>query len=452
MFCIIVLDCLPVERTAIMAKHLSLSERAFIERALVHEKSFAEIAKQLNRSATTISREVKSHRVFVQRFRDDKNDCILYHSCLRRNLCPTESIYSCIDRCKFCQEYDCRELCSGYQSPHCPKLEKPPYVCTGCEQQKTCKRNHAYYTAHRANAAYKKELRDARIGIRTTPERLVEIGELLTPLVAKGQSINHILATHKEEIGLSEKTIYNYIDANAFSVKNIDLPKKVAYRQRKTKPILTKMEYKFRRGRTYEAFNEFLEMNPGISVVEMDTVKSARGCKKMLLTMIFRNSNFMLVFLMKDGTQESVLAVFDYLTEKLGLEAFRALFPVILTDNGVEFKDPDQLEHAPNNCPRTKIFYCDPQASWQKPHVEKNHVLLRRILPKGTSFKDLTKAQVALVTSHINSVARELFDNQTPFDLFVGENEKKLLELLDLSPIAPDEVYLKPALLKTKPN
>ena len=96
--------------------------------------------------------------------------------------------------------------------------------------------------------------------------------------------------------------------------------------------------------------------------------------------------------------------------------------------------------------------YCDPQASWQKPHVEKNHVLLRRILPKGTSFKDLTKAQVALATSHINSVARELFDNQTPFDLFVGENEKKLLELLDLSPIAPDEVYLKPALLKTKPN
>ena len=62
----------------------------------------------------------------------------------------------------------------------------------------------------------------------------------------------------------------------------------------------------------------------------------------MLLTMIFRNSNFMLVFLMKNGTQESVLAVFDYLTEKLGLETFRALFPVILTDNGVEFKDPDQ--------------------------------------------------------------------------------------------------------------
>ena len=452
MFCIIVLDCLPAEGTAIMAKHLSLSERAFIERALVHEKPFADIAKALNRSATTISREVRNHRVFVHRWRDDKNDCLAYQTCLRRNLCPTETIYSCIDRCKFCREYDCRTLCPSYQSPHCPKLEKPPYVCTGCEKQKSCKRNHAYYTAHRANAAYKKELRDARIGIRTDPERLLEIGELLSPLIAKGQSLNHILATHKDEIGLSEKTIYNYIDANVFSVKNIDLPKKVVYRQRKTKPVLTKKEYQCRRGRTFEDFSQYVEDHPGISVVEMDTVKSARGCKRTLLTFVFRNTNFMLVFLLKDGTQTSVLAVMDFLSDRLGLDTFRALFPVILTDNGVEFQNPDELEHTPNNCQRTRIFYCDPQASWQKPHVEKNHVLLRRIIPKGTSFKELTKAQVTLATNHVNSVARELFDNKTPFEIFIGENEKKLLDLLDLSPVPPDEVCLKPALLKRKPN
>ena len=452
MSCIIVLDCLPAERTAIMAKHLSLSERALIERALVLGKSFSEIAASLTRSPSTIAREVKNHRVFVSRWRDDKNDCLTYSTCLKRNLCPTETKDSCIDRCKFCREYDCRKLCSSYQSPHCEKLEKPPYVCTGCEKQKNCKKNHAYYSAHRANAAYKKELRDARIGIRTDPKRLLEIGELLSPLIAKGQSLNHILSTHREEIGLSEKTIYNYIDANAFSVKNIDLPKKVVYRQRKQKPVLTKLEYKCRRGRTFEDFSQYVEDHPGISVVEMDTVKSARGCKKTLLTFVFRNTNFMLVFLLKDGTQESVLAVFDYLTDRLGLDVFRALFPVILTDNGVEFKDPDELEHTPNNCQRTKIFYCDPQASWQKPHVEKNHVLLRRIIPKGTSFKELTKAQVTLATNHVNSVARELFNNKTPFEIFIGENEKKLLDLLDLSPVPPDEVCLKPALLKRKTN
>ena len=72
MSCIIVLDCLPAERTAIMAKHLSLSERALIERALVLGKSFSEIAASLERSPSTISREVKNHRVFVSRWRDDK--------------------------------------------------------------------------------------------------------------------------------------------------------------------------------------------------------------------------------------------------------------------------------------------------------------------------------------------------------------------------------------------
>ncbi len=71
-----------------MAKHLSLSERAFIERALVHEKSFADIAKVLNRSASTISREVKNHRVFVHRRRDDKNDCIAFNIFYRYAFLP----------------------------------------------------------------------------------------------------------------------------------------------------------------------------------------------------------------------------------------------------------------------------------------------------------------------------------------------------------------------------
>ena len=73
------------------------------------------------------------------------------------------------------------------------------------------------------------------------------------PLVNKGQSIHHIFATHSDEIGLSEKTIYNYIDQNAFHVRNIDLPRKVRYRQRQNRPheVLMKMDYQYRKGRTY---------------------------------------------------------------------------------------------------------------------------------------------------------------------------------------------------------
>lgn len=431
-----------------MSKHLSLSDRILIEKFLHHDYTFASMARKLDRSPTTISREVKRYRVFSSRFSTIRdNDCTEYQSCIRNNLCKVDK-FGCFIRCKLCNDMDCRTICPSYVSTHCEKLDKPPYVCTACPKEKTCKKNHAYYSAHRANAEYLQTLKNSRSGIRTSPERLMEISDILSPLILKGQSINHIFAYHGEEIGLSEKTIYNYIDMNAFSVKNMDLPKKVVYRQRRPKKVLTKLEYQYRKGRTYDCFNSFIAENPSLNIVEMDTVKGARGKGKVLLTMIFRNSSFMLMFLMPDGTQESVTAVFDMLTEKLGLKIFRKLFGVILTDNGVEFKNPIALEHAPNGAHRTRIFYCDPQASWQKPHVEKNHTLLRRIIPKGTSFNPFSQKDITVASCHVNSVARELLGNKTPFEMLKGKEYEKLLALLELTPVPPDSVILKPTLLK----
>lgn len=105
-------------------------------------------------------------------------------------------------------------------------------------------------------------------------------------------------------------------------------------------------------------------------VVEMDTVKGVREQGKRLLTMIFRKNNVMLLFLMPDGKAESVKRVFDYLETGLGIEVFRRLFPVVLTDNGSEFKKIDELELTTDEdgflIYRTSLYYCDPMASWQK--------------------------------------------------------------------------------------
>lgn len=434
-----------------MAKHLSLSERTTIERALILGSSFKNIGMMLGRSPTTISREVKNNRVFVNRITGARNDCTNFNKCLHKNLCPEETKYSCFSRCKFCDRCKCTEICKDYESSLCENLNDPPYVCNNCVMEKSCKKQHAYYSAHKANAAYEKQLSESRKGIRTPPEKLAEIDELISPLIRKGQSLNHILSNHGTEIGLSEKTLYNYVNANVFKAKDIHLPKKVSYRPRKNdRPVLTHLEYKYRRGREWDAFQKYMELHPDAQVVEMDTVKGARGSKKVLLTFIFSKSNFMIAFLLKDGSKRSVLSVFDFLTENLGLTAFRKLFPVILTDNGVEFKDPMSLEYSASNARRTNIFYCDPQASWQKPHIEKNHVELRKILPKGTSFSKLTGGDVSLLLSHINSESREVLQNKSPFSLFTGENEKKLLNLLHLSPVPADEVTLSPRLLNLR--
>ncbi|MBR0469272.1 MAG: IS30 family transposase [Mogibacterium sp.] len=433
-----------------MAKQLSLSERIVIERMITQDFTFATIARHLNRSATTISREVRNHRGFVDRFTPEgKNDCVNKYTCLRNNLCDDAPIHGCyFQRCKSCPDHICREICDAYVSEHCPLLDKPPYVCTNCKQRKGCKHIHAYYTAHRAHAEYSKQLSSSRSGIRRSREELAAMGRIVEPLIRQGQSPAHICATHADELGISERTLYNYIESRAFNVGNLDLPKKVAYRRRRQKKSLTRFEYKYRIGRTYEDFKSFIRANPELPVAEMDTVKGSRVKGKVLLTMIFRKSSFMLIFLMPDGTQESVISIFDALAGLLGTELFNRLFPVILTDNGVEFKDVLSLEYGPDGLPRTRLFYCDPQASWQKPQVENNHKLIRRILPKGKSLTPLSSSDVLLITRHINSVIRENLGNRTPFDLMVSEDEKKLLSLLQLQPIPPDEVVLRPALIK----
>ena len=71
-----------------MSNHLSLSERAYIEKCLVHDKSFAQIARDLHRSPSTIAREVLKYRVFVDKQYDKSSrSCVHYHSCTRHRLC-----------------------------------------------------------------------------------------------------------------------------------------------------------------------------------------------------------------------------------------------------------------------------------------------------------------------------------------------------------------------------
>ncbi|MFQ6931421.1 MAG: hypothetical protein ACLRR3_10345 [Eubacterium sp.] len=98
----------------------------------------------------------------------------------------------------------------------------------------------------------------------------------------------------------------------------------------------------------------------------MDTVKGSRDAGKCLMTLLFRNSSFMLIFLLPSCTQKAVSDVFDWLYEILGRRTFMKTFRIILTDNGPEFKDPWSIEQDKNGKQRTKVFYCDPYASNQK--------------------------------------------------------------------------------------
>lgn len=75
-----------------MSKHLTLSDRAIIKKNILHKICLFRTLPRLHRSPSTISREVKNHRCFVNGYRYSYNPCINYRSCIRRNLCDGRNL------------------------------------------------------------------------------------------------------------------------------------------------------------------------------------------------------------------------------------------------------------------------------------------------------------------------------------------------------------------------
>ena len=303
-----------------------------------------------------------------------------------------------------------------------------------------------YYRSKVADATYRDNLSASRKGLGVSQSELTHIDQIVSPLVLRGQSLAHIHANHEDEIGVSQRTLYNYFDLNLFEARNIDLRRKVRFRPRRKKRVTPK-DTKCRLGRTYEDFELFLRDHPDTPVVEMDTVEGEKG-GKVLLTLFFRNCSLMLAVLMDACSQKCVKSAIDTIYSALGHQVFKDCFPVILTDNGSEFKDPWTIECDKNGNHRTRVFYCDPLASHQKARIERNHEYIRYILPKGKSFDLLTQEKVELMINHINSATRASINGTTPFKLAQLLMNSAFLESLSLNEIDPDEVHLQPALLK----
>ena len=429
---------------------MDLTDRIAIETGLCRGESFKRIAKRICRHPSTVAHEVLENRTHIKATYYADKDCKWVRQCAVTGLCGADES-GCRRRCKYCKGFDCTAACERYVSVACPKPCKPPYVCNTCKHRKLCIKDKYVYTAAYADAAVCRRRSDSRRGIRLNAEQKEFVDQLVTRLVKKGQPLTHIYAEHEAEMPISLRSLYNYIDAGELTIKNIDLRRKTGYRSRKKKVKEFSKGFAnqaYREGRTYEDFECFMK-HSGLSVVEMDTVKGVRARGKRLLTMIFRDNSIMLMFLLPDGKAESVKRVFDFLERGLGLERFVRLFPVFLTDNGSEFKRPGDLEFTEDFIIRTDVFYCDPMASWQKPHIEKNHEFIRYVIPRGKSLNPYEQEDITLLMNHINSTRRPSLGNKAPYELINEEDEDMwaLFELLKMDLIPPDEVHLMPDLL-----
>lgn len=386
-------------------KHIRLEDRIAIETYLKYGITISNIAKRIGKDRTTVAKEIKLHR---------------FHT--------------------------------GHGKELCQKLKASPYVCNGCERQPICRLYKFVYSGSVAQSEYNKTLKSARAHLRISKEDIQRINDIVSPLmIEKHHSVNQVYINHPEALPFCKSTFYRYIDCGILEVKNIDLARKVRYKIKKEyKHDRGVRNPKIRVGRFYRDFKDFIENNPDTEIVEMDTVIGTAGGKggNCFLTLFWRKSNLMKIILLPYKKIKYVTEAFISLREKLG-DDFRSVFPVILTDNGVEFDDPQSIEFSHiTGIKETSLFYCDPNCSWQKGGIERNHEFIRYILPKGTSFAGLTQKDCDVITNNINSIPRVSLNGYTPYEaalIFLG---KEKMDRLNLKQIPRDEVNLSIKIIK----
>lgn len=386
-------------------KHMTLDDRIEIQECLNKGMTFKAIAQRIEKDQTTVSKEVKRHgKVHANGF--------------------TKT-----DEC-------------------CPKLLKAPFVCNGCPKRNhsNCRYPRRIYHAKTAQQEYESVLVESREGIPLTKEEFYKTEQIISSAVKSGQNVYH--AIQANNLSVSKTTVYRHIECGYYTISKIDLPRAAKFKPRKEQ----KGEYVpkgVKIGRSFEDFMLYLEETPSTNYVEMDTVIGRIG-GKVIMTFQFVNVDFMFGLLLDNKTAAEAASKIRALKERLCAYElkFGEVFPVLLTDNGGEFSDVFAFENGLDEQPETKMFFCDPNAPYQKPHVENNHTLFRGIVETGTSFDDWTQDNVNLIFSHINAVKRKQFNGKSSYDMFSFTYSKELSDALGISFVAPKDVIQTSKLLK----
>ena len=383
-------------------KHLTLSDRNDIQLGLERGETFKAIGQLILKDPTTVSKEVKRNK----QIRDSTS-----------NNLP------------------------------CPLLNKATFVCNGCPKRR---QNRGYqkifYLAKQAQKQYEQTLVEAREGTPLNSQTFWDMDKIISDGIKKGQHIYHILKTHN--LDASSSTLYRYIRKGYLSIAPIDLARAVKFKERR-KSKLPSIPKEAKKGRSYEDFQNYLALHQLDSWLEMDTVMGRMG-GKVLLTFNLSFCNFIFARLLDNKTALEVTKHLYKIKNTLHQadKHFFQLFPVILTDNGGEFARVDDIEMDVRG--ESKLFFCDPNRSDQKGRIEKNHTLIRDILPKGTSFDNLTQEDINLVCSHVNSVKRAALNEKSAYELFVFTYGEEIPKLLGISKIPAEDVCQSSKLLQHK--
>lgn len=422
--------------------HIDFEMRVSIENYVIEGRTLAYMSRELDIDATSISRELKRNR------RSDgfsssaslRNRCAHRKSCSRRRICDPDCPRKCSSCAMMCREGGCPD----WEPAACRRTARAPWVCNGCPERPRCPLERFTYSARVAQAKADARLSESRQGVDMTGHEMAFLAAAVREGLERGQSVHHVFAS-RDDLPCSERSFYRHVENEAIDVSKMELRKKVRYRKRKrTRPA----------GRDTGAFEgrshaDYLALDAELraTAVQMDCVEGAEGDSQAILTLHFVAIRFQIYILLERKDSAHVVAALDWLEGLLGgPAAFRRVFGLILADRGTEFSDVAGMERGG----RCSVYFTDPMRADQKGGCEKNHVELRKIIPKGTSIDGLGLDPWIMggICSHANSSLRLSIGDASPAALAEVCLPRRLLDGLGVRRVAPAEVETRPELIE----
>ena len=371
-------------------KHLTFEQRKVISNGISHKYKLKEIAEALGYDPTSISKEVKRNR---------------------------------------------EQITIGKNVTDCNKINRWPFVCTGCNKRynNQCCFTKYKYDAKKAQDKADINLVNSRKGIDITSEEFQKLDKIVKDGVNDKKSIYQITIENKDEIDKSVTTIYRYVNKGYLTTKRMDLPYAITYKKRNHNKKYEYSENKKidRTGHTYIDYLAYIHKHPRIYVWQLDFLGSIKTDNNNILSLILPDLQFCLLDLIKNPNQEKVVEFFDELEEKIGIDAFKELIPVILTDRDPNFTDIEGICFSKiTGEERCKLFFCDAYVSNQKPNVENLNKQLRLFFPKGKTIDKYTKQDIKNINETLLNRPLKSLDSYTPKEAFINVFDEDLFNKL----------------------
>ena len=341
-------------------KHLDIKERVKIETMMndqleVYGKvNITKIAQKLNRSKSTISREIRRNRFVVV-----------------TEVFNKDSIFKKKKVITF--EYESTEA-----------------------NEKALKKQ--------------KEKGTSRIKLLYNKQLIKEVNRLLKEEGKSPDIVAYKIRENKTfNVKVSTNTIYDGIRKGYLEVSTKDR-KRMKDKSRRCRVERNKIP-ESKKDRSIELRPDYINNRKEFGHFEMDLVLGKQGKdKECLLTLTEIKTRFEIVIKLNNKSSSEVIGAINSIKEHLkGYSS--EIFKSITTDNGSEFSRYEEIEEILG----TMVYFCHPGASYEKGTNERHNGMLREYIPKGSDISKYSAEDLDRIVSKLNDLERKKLNYYTPY-------------------------------------